>query len=152
MSFLSSFRDMDLLYLCEQMFLMIFVLETLVRWYIGFNMFWRVFSPFFLFLFFKKQSIIEYISVKCALESVFSLARYFVAPEHPIIQISKHNFMVLLSKTADTVSLNDRWNIMNLLITLALFVGHRVTSDPDTFTVFRCGILKLKLLKATIHK
>ncbi len=73
--------------------------------------------------------------LKCALESVFSLARYFVAPEHPIIQISKHNFMVLLSKTADTVSLNDRWNIMNLLITLALFVGHRVTSDPDTFSL-----------------
>ncbi len=64
MSFLSSFRDMDLLYLSEQMFLMIFVLETLVRWYIGFNMFWRVSSPFFLFLFFKKQSIIEYCKKK----------------------------------------------------------------------------------------
>uniref|UniRef100_A0A9J7X2R0 Ion transport domain-containing protein n=1 Tax=Cyprinus carpio carpio TaxID=630221 RepID=A0A9J7X2R0_CYPCA len=52
--------------------------------------------------------------------------------------------MVLLSKNTVTVShnvlksLQSSWNIMNLLITLTLFVGHRVTSDPIAFTVFRC--------------
>ncbi|XP_059411265.1 cation channel sperm-associated protein 4-like isoform X2 [Carassius carassius] len=65
----------------SQIFLMVFVLETLVRWYNGFKMFWR-----------------------------------------------------------------SSWNIMNLLITLTLFVGHRVTSDPITFIVFRC----LRLIRLTL--
>lgn len=62
--------------------------------------------------------------------------------------------MVLLSKNTVTVShnvlksLQSSWNIMNLLITLTLFVGHRVTSDPIAFTVFRCGIFKLKVVKS----
>ncbi|XP_050993203.1 cation channel sperm-associated protein 4-like isoform X2 [Labeo rohita] len=63
----------SVLYLCQQIFLMVFILEILARWYNGFKMFWK-----------------------------------------------------------------SRANIMNLLITLTLFVGYRITSNPIAFAVFRC--------------